>query len=164
MTWRDLERSIPHRNGRPVELKDEEQWANDLYVVHKRVFEPEKEGDPQMIHLSIRRQDRGPARDWRDFQRIKNQLAGPDWEGVEIYPAEDRKVDGANQYHLWCFPFRIGFGFNKRLVANQAQTTQLTPGAIQRDPEPVDLRYGGLTKLRDQMDATDKDYLKEAGF
>jgi hypothetical protein len=35
--------------------------------------------------------------DWRDLQRIKNQLVGPECEAVELYPAESRKVDTANQ-------------------------------------------------------------------
>ncbi|MGH3430252.1 MAG: DUF7694 domain-containing protein, partial [Mycobacteriales bacterium] len=41
-------------------------------------------------HLSIRRQDRQAARDWRDFQRIKTEIAGPDTEAVELFPAEGR--------------------------------------------------------------------------
>lgn len=147
----------------PIDIGDEEQWANDEYVVHKRLI-PGTTGDDQeptyMIHLSIRRQDREPVRDWRDFQRIKNQLAGPDWEGVEIYPAESRKVDGANQYHLWCFPFTLGIGFNERLVSNSYQTELLTPGAAQRDPEAVDLKYGGLTSIKDQKARLDSTYGK----
>jgi hypothetical protein len=157
MTWRALVRSVPHKNGVPIDIGDEEQWMNDQYVVNKRVQEGTSNGEPsEMIHLSIRRQDRAPIRDWRDFQRIKNQLAGPEWEAVEIYPAESRKVDGANQYHLWCFPFKLGFGFDTRLVSNSYQTEKLTPGAVQRDPEKVDLQYGGLTKLKDQMDSEEE--------
>jgi hypothetical protein len=146
--WRDLERSTPVRNGVEIDIGNEEQWANDKYIVHKRVMDSGNPEIPDGIHLSIRRMDRAPARDWRDFQRIKNQLCGPEWEGVEIYPAESRLVDGANQYHLWCFPFKIGFGFATRQVSNQWQTSQVTPGAVQRDPETVDLRYGGLTPLK----------------
>lgn len=151
MTWKLLEPSIPHRNGVPVDLEGEEQFQNDLYVVTRRHLTPNPDSDaPPGMHLSIRRQDRQPCRDWRDFQRIKNQLAGPEWEAVELYPAESRKVDGANQYHLFCFEAMLdGLGFHRRIVANQYQIEQVTPGAVQRDPEPVDLMYGGLTKLRD---------------
>jgi hypothetical protein len=39
--------------------------------------------------------------DWRHKQYIKNQLAGPEEEAVEIFPAESRLIDGANQFHLW---------------------------------------------------------------
>lgn len=54
-------------------------------------------------HLSIKRRDKEAIHDWRDLQEIKNQLCGPEFEAIEIYPAEDRKVDSANQYHLWAF-------------------------------------------------------------
>ncbi len=60
--------------------------------------------------------------DWRDFQRIKNELVGPEAEGVELYPAESQLADSANQYHLWVFDgsgFRFPFGFNDRLVSDQ---------------------------------------------
>lgn len=153
MSWQPLEPSTPHRNGVPIDIGDEKQYQNDLYVVTVRDIHPaEGSGAPEAKHLSIRRQDRAPVRDWRDFQRIKNQLAGPEWTGVEIYPAESVKVDGANQYHLWCFDVSdLGFGFRRRVVARQAQIAMVTPGAIQRDPEPVDLQYGGLTPLKDIM-------------
>lgn len=150
MTWQPLEPSIPHRNGKPIDLDGEEQFANDEYVVTRRYHEPHDPEGPMLCYLSIRRQDRQPCRDWRDFQRIKNQLAGPEWTGVEIYPAESVKVDGANQYHLWVFDIQsLGFGFNRRIVANQAQIDMATPGAVQRDPEKIDLMYGGLSKLKD---------------
>jgi hypothetical protein len=85
----------------PIEGEDidNEVWLNDKYVVHVRRNE-----DRTVSCLSIRRQDRGWPRDWRDFQRIKNQIAGEDVEAVELYPAEDRLVDTANQFWLWCFP------------------------------------------------------------
>lgn len=74
---------------------------------------------PEMWHLSIKRIDRGVIHDWRELQEIKNMLVGPEHEAVEIYPAESRLVDSANQYHLWvmCDPdIRFPFGFNARVV------------------------------------------------
>lgn len=153
MSWQPLQRSTPMRDGKPLALEDDsEQWVNDEYVVYLRRIEPDPEADegtPTIIHLSIRNQDRGVRHDWRHFQRIKNQLCGPEWEAMEIYPAESRLVDGANQYHLWCFPFKIGMGFPRRLVANPAQSEMASPGSVQRDFEPVDLQYGGLSKMKD---------------
>ena len=74
-----------------------------------------------MLHLSIKRNDRGVWRDWRDLQRIKNEIAGPECEAVEMFPAESRMVDTANQYHLWVLPpgKRFPFGFTQRLVASK---------------------------------------------
>lgn len=75
-------------------------------------------GEP-MVHLSIKRLDREPIRDWRELQQIKNAIVGEESEAFEIYPAESRLVDSANQYHLWCFRpgFKIPIGFDTRLVA-----------------------------------------------
>lgn len=155
MSWKDLAPSVPHRDGVPIDIGDEEQWMNDQYVVHKR-SQYDEEGNLVGIHLSIRNADRSTKHDWRDFQRIKNQLAGPEWEAIEIYPAESRLIDMANQYHLFCLPGEVPLGWTgQRLVGNQAQADALTPGAKQRDPEAVDLQYGGLSKLKHMKAAAD---------
>jgi hypothetical protein len=72
-----------------------------------------------VVHLSIKRIDREPMHDWRALQTIKNVLVGEEFEAIEIYPAESRLVDSANQYHLWVFndPLaRIPIGWGSRLV------------------------------------------------
>jgi hypothetical protein len=76
--------------------------------------------DPGLIHLSIKRNDKAPILKWRDMQKIKNELVGPECEGVQIFPAESRLVDTSNQFHLWCLTdpsLRIPFGYQERLVA-----------------------------------------------
>jgi hypothetical protein len=104
-----------------------EVWVNDKYQVFVRRFEG------FAVHLSIKTHDRQPARDWREFQQIKNELIGPECEAVELYPAESRRVDTANQYHLWGSSdpaFRFPFGFPERLVSETE-----THGAKQRPLE-----------------------------
>jgi len=84
--------------------KNQECWMNDLYVV--LVIRDEQHGfgdDIKMDYLSIRRVDREPVRNWRHIQEIKNQLVGPECEGFEMYPAESRVADCANQYHVYVF-------------------------------------------------------------
>jgi hypothetical protein len=74
-----------------------------------------------MVHLSIRRNDRRPVTNWRDLQKIKNELVGPECEGVQIFPAESRLVDNANQYHLYVCAdseYRLPFGYQERLVSD----------------------------------------------
>ncbi len=151
MSWQPLSKSVPLRNGQSVALPEGwSQWANDKYVVLRRVIKAKDDSTGDMIHLSIRRQDRRPAKDWRDFQRIKNQLAGPDYEGVELYPRESRKVDTANQYHLWCFPFTLGFGLgDERMVTDNHVSQAGEPGAEQRDNEPAD---GPLNTVEEMLD------------
>lgn len=94
-----------------VDLASQVVMKNSLYTVFITKIAPG-------LHLSIKRNDRGTVgkERFRDFQRIKNELVGPEWEAVELYPAESRLVDSANQYHLWCQPFRFHFGFRTRLV------------------------------------------------
>jgi hypothetical protein len=106
------------------EMQSDVIWKNDVYQVAVRVY-----SNGNLRHLSIKRIDREPIHDWRDLQHIKNELCGEDSEAVEIYPAEARRVDTANQYHLWCFPrsYRIPFGFGTRLV-----TEASFHGSVQR--------------------------------
>jgi hypothetical protein len=103
-----------------------ETWLNDLYVVIKT------KNEQGCSHLSIRRQDHGACRDWRHFQQIKNQLCGEEREALELYPAESRLVDGANQHHLWVMPehVRIPVGWNLRAVVGPDQID--LPGCVQR--------------------------------
>lgn len=82
-------------------------FINDKYQVNVRSME-------NMTHLSIKRLDKQPIHDWRELQEIKNQLVGPEHEGVELYPAESRLVDSANQFHIWVVKdksYRFPFGF-----------------------------------------------------
>ena len=45
---------------------------------------------------------------WDHYQRIKDDLLGPEWCAIEIYPPHDALVDEANLYHLWCRPTMYG--------------------------------------------------------
>lgn len=105
-----------------------EVWVNDEYQVSVRRFPNERrENGPGLVHLSIRRLDRAACRDWRDFQQIKNQLVGPECEGVELYPAESRVVDTANQFHCWVIDdptFRFPWGFDRRAVMSPTPGTK----------------------------------------
>ena len=80
----------------------QEAWLNHEYQVNIDKSPPHGFGDGVVIwHLSIKRRDKRHVHDWRDLQAIKNALVGEEYEAVEIYPAESRLVDAANQYHLW---------------------------------------------------------------
>ena len=100
-----------------------EIWRNDRYVVHVTRRE-----DGTVSCLSIRRADRKPADDWRHKQLIKNQLAGEDVEGFEIYPRKDRTMDTANQAWIWCLPpgVEIPAGFPGRIVTGPGEDPRFT--------------------------------------
>jgi hypothetical protein len=119
--------------------------ANNLYQV--AIFEdPPVEGAPEMIHLSIKRLDKDCIRDWRHLQRIKNEIVGPENEAAELFPAESRLVDTANQFHLFVLKdpkLRFPFGFKNRCVMEGDNC-----GAKQR-PFPKDTRPPDCTKMTD---------------
>jgi len=101
-------------------------FVNDLYQIQAEEYAP------GCLHLNIRRRDGGMFKDWRHFQQIKNEIAGPEREAVELYPAESRKVDTTNKWHLWVQPegVRIDVGWNGRDVSYDS--TDHVPGLRQR--------------------------------
>lgn len=62
------------------------------------------EGWPKIVNLSMKLNTREPWHDWREFQRVKNELCGTACWAFELYPPQDALVDTANQYHMWIFP------------------------------------------------------------
>jgi len=88
--------------------------------------------DGSMLHINIRRRDGGMFKDWRHFQQIKNEVAGPEREAFEMYPAESRLVDTSNKWHLWVLPegVQMQVGWDKRDV--QYETNNDVPGLRQR--------------------------------
>jgi len=121
-----------------AELDDQARWpifkngdAWDDYQVQVRWGESSAEvagtvgegGFPEMVWLSIKRIDKAALHDWRHLQEIKNMIVGPEHEAVELYPAESRLTDTANQYHLWVLrspTLRFPFGFDQRVIQNEA--------------------------------------------
>lgn len=98
------------------------RWNNDKYQVS--IFEAQlhDENWPEMWHLSIKRHDRYPVFNWRDIQTVKNELIGVENEAVQLFPAESRLVDGANQYHLFVLKdpgLQFPFGFTNRMVTER---------------------------------------------
>lgn len=92
-------------------------FANSRYQV---LVKFEKAGGwPPLVHLSIKAHDKRCVRDWRDMQRIKNEIVGPEAEGLELYPAESRLMDEANQFHIYCAHpvVDIPFGQDHRTVS-----------------------------------------------
>lgn len=104
---------VSHERYRAIwqrEIEGHTIWCNSRYQVMRRASD-----DAALIYLSIKRLDQQPIRNWRDLQRIKNELVGPENEAVELFPAESRLLDTANQFHLWVCAdptLRLPFGFN----------------------------------------------------
>ena len=129
--WTKFERAVI------PEAPEIESYRNSRYQVTIRRYTDPTIGD--CAHLSIKLHDKVAGHDWRDFQLIKNELLGEEEEAVEIYPAESRLADGANQYHLFCaFGKRVPFGFQQRLVTEQPITA--VPGGPASRQRPFDVR------------------------
>ena len=134
---------------------------NNVYQVIIRTLMPKDdcvEQPPEMVWLSIKSIDQSARHDWRHFQRIKNELVGPECEGVELYPAESRCVDASNQYHLFVIKdskFRFPWGFNERYVVDQCYVTERI-GAVQR---PFEKDWPGNKTDPVEVDQKLKDFL-----
>lgn len=68
------------------------------------------------VMLQICRSDGGSVFDWRHLQQIKNQICGPEWEAVELFPAESRLKDPSNARYLWAKLEQFPLGFMGRIV------------------------------------------------
>lgn len=115
-------------------LKADEIWCNNQYQVNIDYNPHHNFGsDSPITHLSIKRLDKEPIHDWRDLQAIKNLLTDPEREAIEIYPAESRCVDAANQFHLWVLPegAKVPCGFYGRAVSSEDP-----PGGGKQRPLP----------------------------
>lgn len=99
------EHSITYAEAKAMleQLAKTEAFLNSRYQVNIDRHAPNGFG-MEIVHLSIKRLDKRPIHDWRDLQRIKNELLGTEIEAIELYPAESRLVDSANQFHLFAFP------------------------------------------------------------
>jgi len=91
--------------GEPGKVPPWEDWENDVYYGSLRRYESGGAfgGGPYAV-IGISALSEDAIHDWRDFQAIKNDLVGPEWEAVELYPAESRLVDPSNRFYLFCFP------------------------------------------------------------
>lgn len=120
--WEPLVKQTVNDAHLPVILRELEVWGNDIYTVFVRRNMPTAMEGETVTWLSIKRNDKEPITDWRHKQWIKNQLVGEKNEGCEIYPSEERIVDGSNQYHLWVFEnpmVKFPFGFDSGRVQSR---------------------------------------------
>lgn len=102
-------------------LKRQSEWkgpqrpidgATELFA--DETYQVEVTSKGALAILSVSRIDGKPIGDWQPLQDIKNELLGPECEGLELYPAESRVINTATKRHLWCcvvegYRFPIGW-------------------------------------------------------
>lgn len=81
--------------------KPEKVFVNGLFIVQVYDYPCAWSGTKRVM---IRRNDAAPVHDWGVFQKIKNDLFGPERVALEVYPAESNKQDVANMYWLFVLP------------------------------------------------------------
>jgi hypothetical protein len=109
-----------------------ERWEIPGYfvAVYRR-----KDGSAEVIQVF----HNSPSVPWDDMQAIKTQLAGPEAEAYEVYPAESRVLDMGECRWLWCKP--PGEHISADLRTLHRFMDKPTPGAVE---ETRRLRGPGL--------------------
>lgn len=128
--WTPFEHRKVELRAKPVqswldqwEAAGGEHWANSQYYVRIARSCQSPPGLPTITHLAIRRLNERPLQHskWADLQRIKDELIGPEFTALEVYPAQRRLIDRANAYHLWVFDdpgFQLPFGLMAEKQSN----------------------------------------------
>lgn len=110
---RSIHREAPSERWKPMRFvgrwtqdgHNYESWENSLYYAAVERF---NDGFPigggEYVRIGITAIDETARHDWREFQWAKNDICGPEWEAVELYPAESRLLDPSNWFYLWCVP------------------------------------------------------------
>jgi hypothetical protein len=116
-------------------------FENDVYRVQRMKMDAsctraERAENPaaEALWLAISRIDGKAIHDWRDLQRCKNEVAGPQREGLEVYPSESRVIDVGNAYHLFVLAAgeTVPYGTRRRMVLGHG-----IAGGSQRPLEPA---------------------------
>jgi hypothetical protein len=118
--WTPFAPAVSRATGSHIDPDGGEIFMNSRYTVSVKPVEMGGMAWPDMVVLSIKRNDKAAIFDWRDMQKVKNELVGPEHEGIQLFPAESRLVDAANQ--VWIFvlakdSIRFPFGFPGRYVS-----------------------------------------------
>ena len=83
------------------QLISDETWGNDRYTVNVHLLDGSRDG---FVELAVHNHNRTPHVPWRHLQQIKDEVVGADREAVQLFPAEGRLVDTANEYWLYVYP------------------------------------------------------------
>ena len=76
-------------------------YANELYQATVDYSHWDAKSREGYIYISLKNHKRTTNVSWQHKQWIKNDICGVEAEGVELFPAENRMVNSANQYHIW---------------------------------------------------------------
>lgn len=120
--------------------------SNFTRVVSNRKYsvgvEQYQDADGPITKLYITPTNRQPVRSaFSDFQRIKNELLGPEYCCVQVFPPESQLVDAVNAYHLWVWPDHIPWQFNLRRSLFMAADTQAKIAQLEAEIAALESEY-----------------------
>lgn len=93
--WESIE--LPHGISR-------HGWGAEIRRAHRNwVFSVLERQTNGATHFAISSLS-GVRPTFHEMQRIKNELAGTDATGIEVYPPQSELVDEADMFHLWIVP------------------------------------------------------------
>lgn len=105
-----------------------EAWENNLYSANVERFELGNGiDDGPFVRIGIATANNAARHDWREFQWIKNDICGPEWEAIELYPSESRLLDPSNYYYLWVFPpktLTLGIFAQRHVLGTESKAPQ----------------------------------------
>jgi hypothetical protein len=129
------------QKGQRDNFEQPEIWENDVYQVTVRRWTKDPvfgRWNGGMIQIGINALDGTARHDWREFQMIKNQIAGDECEAFELYPAESRLMDPSNYYTLWCFPglrrIKVGIDEGRRVFNADEAIAPQRGFEVKREP------------------------------
>jgi hypothetical protein len=84
-------------------------FRNEVFMVYVRPLDR----PPGVTHLAVSSLS-GIRPTWPEMMRIKNELCGEAFTGIEVYPPAAEVVDEAPMYHLWVNEKPLPFGLFNR--------------------------------------------------
>lgn len=164
MVRRDQDPDFEWNPNVPPEHRSDECWLNNRYQCLVKYVPNSNPDLPEIKKLSIHLRDRGPMRNWRHLQQIKNEVCGELSTGIEVFPPETALTDTANEYHLWVFPEGVDLGFGlgpEPLVTDDDAVEEFNAEPHQGHQEPWE---DGLTTGRTEHSDGARESLREMGI
>lgn len=99
--WEDITNLFKLKMGdRPESFRMKKYVKNNIYSVQ---LIDSKDG----LLIGIRRHDQSIDVPWAHKQRIKNEIMGPEFQAIEVFPKVSELVDDANMYWIWIVNINI---------------------------------------------------------
>ena len=134
----DIQKRYPDIPKEAIEEQiSDETWGSDTYTVNVHYQGGDRDG---FVELAIHNHNRTTHVPWRHMQQIKNEILGEEREGVQIFPAESRLIDTANEYWIYVYPTGKSPMFNRKTklgmnYGRQVSDEQSPFGKVRQAPE-----------------------------